>query len=392
MPDPRPRLLFYCQHSLGIGHLMRSFALCEALARSFAVRLLCGGRIPEGIAPPPGFEIVALPAIAANLDFSLVGEDGGRPVADTMDERARLILQAYEELRPAAVVVELFPFGRKKFGRELLPLLAAARREPRPVVACSLRDLLVGRHDQASHDERASRLANEYFDAVLVHADPRLVRLEETFQPATPLRVPIFYTGYVVRGGDRTARPGPEAGPRGVLVSVGSGTQGEALLRAAAAAQPEVLATTGMPMRIVAGPHVREDLWAWLLGALGGRQGAELVRVVPDLGPELAAAAVSVSHCGYNTALEVLGSGIPALVVPALEEGDQETARAGRLSGLGLVRVLPRDRLTPASLAEEIRGLREFRPAPFDLDVDGAAASTAILERLVGSGTGSRGA
>ena len=382
-PDPRPNLLFYCQHSLGIGHLMRSFALCEALAGPFAVRLLCGGRIPEGIEPPPGFEIVALPAIAANLDFSLVGTDEGRPVGETMDERARLVLESYEELQPSAVVVELFPFGRKKFGRELLPLLAAARREPRPVVACSLRDLLVGRHDRAAHDERASRLANEYFDAVLVHADPRLARLEETFRPATPLRVPTFYTGYVVRSVDGAARRGPGAAAGGVLVSVGSGTQGEALLRAAAAAQPEVLATTGMPMRIVAGPHVREDLWDWLEEAVGGRPGAELVRVVPDLGPELARAKLSVSHCGYNTALEVLRSGLPSLVVPALEEGDQETARAQRLAGLGLVRVLPRDHMTPASLAEAIRGLREFRPAPFDLDVDGARASAEILQRLV---------
>ena len=93
---------------------------------------------------------------------------------------------------------------------------------------------------------------------------------------------------------------------------------------------------------------------------------------------------MSVSHCGYNTALEVLRSRLPALVVPALEEGDQETARAGRLERLGLVRVLPRERLTPQSLAAEIQGLREFRPAPFDLDVDGARASAALLERLAG--------
>ena len=38
----RPAVLFYCQHSLGIGHLKRSFALCEALAARYHVVLLCG--------------------------------------------------------------------------------------------------------------------------------------------------------------------------------------------------------------------------------------------------------------------------------------------------------------------------------------------------------------
>ena len=39
-----PTLLFYCQHSLGIGHLTRSFALAAALAQRFRVVFLNGGR------------------------------------------------------------------------------------------------------------------------------------------------------------------------------------------------------------------------------------------------------------------------------------------------------------------------------------------------------------
>ena len=40
-------ILFYCQHSVGLGHLMRSYALCAALAERFRVVLLCGGPLPE---------------------------------------------------------------------------------------------------------------------------------------------------------------------------------------------------------------------------------------------------------------------------------------------------------------------------------------------------------
>src|SRR5438132_1314190 len=66
--DPRPGLLFYCQHSLGIGHLMRSFALCQALSARYRVQLLCGGRIPEGISPPGSFDVIALPPTRVSHD------------------------------------------------------------------------------------------------------------------------------------------------------------------------------------------------------------------------------------------------------------------------------------------------------------------------------------
>jgi predicted glycosyltransferase len=134
-------------------------------------------------------------------------------------------------VRPAVVFVELFPFGRAKFARELVPLLELAR-EDGAMTACSLRDILVtGRDDQAGHDERASRLANAHLDAVLVHSDPRFARLEETFRSAGELTVPIRYTGFVVK----PARSRPRE--RRVVVSAGGGLVGEPLLRTAIAAQ-----------------------------------------------------------------------------------------------------------------------------------------------------------
>ena len=360
---------------------MRSFALCQALSARYRVQLLCGGRIPEGISPPGSFDVIALPPIAANLDFSLVSHDATLDLEQTFALRAELIVEQFRALRPAVVAVELFPFGRKKFSRELLPLLEAAREPPRPLVVCSLRDLLVGRADRQEHDERASQIANAYFDALLVHADPRFARLEETFHPRSPLRIPVLYTGYVVRADTEVSGSSGDRRPV-VVVSVGSGAQGEALLTAAAGAQPEILETTGLTMRMIAGPHVREDVWERLQAASPGQPGLDLVRVVPALVPELQRARVSVSHCGYNTILEVLRTGVPALIVPAIEEGDQERERAQRLQKLGLVRVLPRERLDPRSLAAEVREVLGSPRGVFDLDVDGARASVDILARL----------
>ena len=50
----------------------------------------------------------------------------------------------------------------------------------------------------ATFDDRARWITDRWFDAVLVHADPRFARLEESFCPSRPLDTPVHYTGFVV--------------------------------------------------------------------------------------------------------------------------------------------------------------------------------------------------
>jgi predicted glycosyltransferase len=368
----RPALLLYCQHSVGLGHLMRSYALSAALAERFRVVLLCGGAVPAGIRPPAGVRVVALPPLGVGADGRFASHDPRYTLEQAWAARQARILATFRALRPAAVVVELFPFGRAKFARELVPLLEAARATG-ALTACSLRDILVSRRsDQQEHDDRAARRADALLDAVLVHGDPRFARLDETFAPRRPLRVPVHYTGFVVRE--------PDAAPAGrgghVLVSSGGGLVGEPLLRAAALAQP----AAGVPMRLIAGPLLPAEAFERLTAL--ARPGVELRRTVQDLGAELRAARASISQGGYNTALEVIRSGVPALVVPyETPEEDEQVQRAARLERLGAVRVLRAGRLD--GLADELPELLRFRPAPAPLALDGAPRSAALLERLL---------
>jgi predicted glycosyltransferase len=383
----RPALLFYCQHSLGLGHLTRSLAIARALSERFRLVLLSGGRVPRGIPLPRGIEVIELPPVGLAPDGTLVSRDGRRGVERAIELRREMILKAYRRYRPRVVLVELFPFGRKKFSGELLPLLEQTGQDPsRPLVVCSLRDILVGRPDQEEHDERASKLANRWFDAVLVHSDPDFARLEESFRPRTPLRTPVRYTGFVA--GCETRRHGPGSGAssgigrRRVLVSAGGGVAGEPLLRAAVAAGG-LLHPKGLQTRIVAGPFLPQEAWRSLRRAARGRPGVEVRRSVPELRAELDAAVASVSQCGYNTALDLLASRVPALVVPFAEPGeDEQTRRALRMEQLGAVRVLEPRRLTPEALAEEVLRLRDFRPAPVDLDLGGAGETARLISEL----------
>ena len=375
----KPSLLLYCQHSVGLGHLTRSLALAAALRERFAVTFVSGGPVPPGTAMPPDTSLVQLPAVGSDASGRLVSRDGRRSIDRAMSGRRRALFEAWRRIQPDVIVVELFPFGRRKFAAEIEPMLRAARAAaPRPLVYCSLRDILVSRDArQYEYDRWASATLSAYFDGVLVHSDPAFARLEESFTAEIP--VPVEYTGFVHDGsrGRRQLRAGS------ILVSAGGGMVGEPLLRCALDAHA-LLPGSRPPMTLLAGPFLPEPAWRGLRQAVAGRHDIVLRRSVRDLAAELGAAAASVSQCGYNTALDLLRSGVPALVVPYGEASENEQLRrARRLEALGALRVLPPSDLDPRRLAAEISRLLGFRPARTSLALDGAACSADFLAAAV---------
>jgi predicted glycosyltransferase len=382
----RPRLLFYCQHSVGLGHLVRSFALCRGLTDRFEVVLLCGGAVPDALELPEAVRLVALPPLGVGPEGTFISHDPALTVDEARVLRRELLVDTLRTFVPDAVLVELFPFGRAKFAAELVPFLSEARRwgARRPLIACSLRDILVrGRRKQAAHDERACRIANRYFDAILVHAERRLAPLDESFRPRTPLEVPVHYTGYVVPNGHRREHA-PAERERRVVVSAGGGLVGERLLSTALDAHRLLRDDERLAMTLVAGPFLPDRAWQDLERRARDAEGVTLLRSVPDLSDELRTAACSISQCGYNTSLEVLRAGLPALVVPyATPQEDEQMRRSRRLTEMGALRMLDPERLDVPTLAEEMRALQRFAPRRVDLDLDGGRRTPMLLERLV---------
>jgi len=389
----RPTLLFYCQHSLGIGHLTRSFALVHALTKCFRVVFLNGGRLPPNIHVPPDCELIDLPPLGMDDGHTVVSRDASHDLAQAQAKRRALIERCALTLRPAVLLVELFPFGRKKFAGEILSMIRLTRRQSgaRAMVVCSLRDILVDvRPDQQLHDERARWLADRYFDAVLVHADPGFARLGDSFRPRRPLRTSVHYTGYVVP--TRPAANVASADQRGshLLVSAAGGIVGSRLFHAAL--QARTLLQHPLPIRVIAGPFLPDAHWAALQHAADGVPGVDLLRRVPDMVAQMRTARASLSQCGYNTALDIVVSGVPALVVPYQTPTENEQhERATRLAALGTLLHLSEAELTPQCLAAEIGTLMRFSPRPAALDLDGATRSTELLDQLLWAGIHARG-
>lgn len=382
--NPKPTLFIYCQHSLGMGHLVRALTLAEALAEKFSVVFLNGGRFPEHTSPPAAIKVINLPPLGMLADNQLYSQDERYSLVEAHSLRRQMIINTFKQYLPKVIFIELFPFGRKKFAGELLPLLKAAKRDlqNRPLVLCSLRDIMVNaRKDQIRHDNRARWLVDRYFDGILIHSDPKFACLEESFKPSRPLKTPVHYTGFVLPRGEI---PAPVLRQRQLLVSAGGGMVGAPLFQVAINAQPLLWDTLKLPMTIVAGPFLPEADWLTLQAQATDCPGLTLLRHVPSMMPLLASHSISVSQCGYNTVMDILKSGIKALVVPFAEgQEDEQSNRAERLSQLGLLRQMDADALDVTRFVAEVGQLLQFMPNSAGIDLNGMTRSVDIIQQCL---------
>ncbi len=372
------KILFYVQHLLGIGHVRRASLLVDALVEAGARVTVASGGFPVPGIGFAGAELVQLPpARAADAAFSDVLDESGTPIdADWEHRRATALMALYDTVRPDALVLETYPFGRRRFRFELEPLLDAARRPDGPVIACSVRDILVGKENPAKEADMADR-ARRWFDLVLVHGDPALVPFEATFPFADRIADLIAYTGYVT-GPGRTASSDKGDGAGEVIVSVGGGAVGANLLRTALAARP------GTPLhdvtwRLLLGPDVPEDIAASLRDDAPPGVIVEAAR--GDFPEMLGRCRLSISQAGYNTVLDILGAGCPAVLVPFAAGGESEQSiRARLLADRGVVRVVEENNLTADNLAAAIRAAASEPPAkPPAIRMDGREASAKLI-------------
>lgn len=373
-----PRLFFWVQHLLGIGHLRRATALARAIAQDgFDVTIASGGPAVPELDPGP-VDFVQLPAAhATDSSFATIVDESGRKLDDEWWEaRSAALMHAFHQARPYIVLIELYPFGRRAFRTELKPLLhACAFSEPRIPVVVSLRDILVdkGRADRAAE---TVAIVRSQVDRVLVHGDPTLFRLDETFPAAKEIADKISYTGYVVNRLPPRVRPSGE-----VLVSAGGGVVGRGLLECALKARP-LTRLADAPWRIVTGPQLPESDLAAIRTQAAAMTNVAVDRYRPDFQALLASCRVSVSQAGYNTLMEILAAGTRAVVVPFAEAGETEqTGRARRLAERGLIGLVEADELTPAALAAAIDAADTRKPGR-KLAIDlGGALKTAFLLR-----------
>ncbi len=386
--NARRRVLIYVQHLLGIGHLQRSAILARACATAGLDVTLVSGGTPVPDLPLGDARFVQLPpTVATDPSFKVLIDADGRPVDDAWKARRRdLLLGLWRTFQPHALVIELYPFGRRLMRFELLPLLEAAKAAAqRPVIVSSARDVLQDNEDNAARLQKMLEAFERYFDWALVHGDPAFIPFERTFPHAPRIAKHIAYTGYVVddRPTDDTNGAGDD-GTGEVLVSAGGGAFGGAVLETALRTRARTaLADRLWRVRAGVSPTAAriEALQAIAAGSGAGRVIVEPNR--PDFRRRLRHCALSISQAGYNTLLETLQANARAVMIPYVGRKETEqTLRARLLAERGAIDIVDESALSVDALAAAVdRAIKRPRADRVSIDMDGAARSAALLRQ-----------
>lgn len=371
-------VFIHVQHLLGTGHAVRAAAIGKALMELGAkVTLATGNILPPTLDTGP-LKIVELPPVKSpDAAFNRLVTPSGQPV-DNKWKKLRLesTLQAYHAEAFDLVLTETYPFGRRQFEFELSELLKTARSTSRrPLIATSIRDILV-RKQELWKEEWMADQALENYDRILVHSDPDFVRLADSFPFADRVDHLVRYTGFV--GGGTRPEPPEGIGEDEVIISCGGGAVADALLSAALEARPLSRRAEDATWRLLVGHDISDSAFQILQQSAG--EGVIVERARKDFPGLLKRARLSVSQAGYNTVLDILIAGVPAVFVPFAQAKETEQAqRAEALAAHGRAIVTPEHNLTPERLAAAIDDALALPRTNTHVQLGGAERSAEIL-------------
>jgi predicted glycosyltransferase len=354
------RLLIYTQDGLGLGHLRRASSVAAEFLRGNtegSVLTISDSPLGSLLRDVPHHDYLKLPSIVKT------GPGDWRPhslpleIGELRRLRSRLILEAATAFRPDVMLVDHMPHGALG---ELLPTLSALRHSPTRIVL-GVRDIIddpaVVQHRWRT--EGAFDALAAFYDQVLVYGSSEVFDLPVAYAWPSELARLVRFCGYVCTPAPVGQRrlPARRLGlePRGsmVVAMAGGGADAHALMSTLVDAVPAICAARPSTFVIVTGPFMpdaeRQDLKRRAAGLP-----VRLRTMVGDPLRYLAAADLVVAMAGYNTTMEVLRVGTPALLVPRSGPSAEQRMRARRFAERGWVSQLDPDELAPERLATAV--------------------------------------
>lgn len=378
------RIAYYCQHVLGVGHFHRSLEICRALASRHKVTMITGGSSLD--ISGESVDFFQLPGLMMDREFNnLTPCDSSRSLDEVKNKRRKTLLHYFVKNKPEIFLVELYPFGRKAFRFELDPVLEGIKNQQLPPcrIYCSLRDILVERSDRGKFEQRIVTTMNTLFDGLLIHGDQKMTPLNETFSRTADITVPMVYTGYVT--------PQPTADSRRIIreklkipaqsplivASIGGGNVGEELLTTLAKSF-EQLHDENIFLQIFTGPFADTAFFNELQKFASKHLKVE--RFTPRFPDWLAAADLSVSMAGYNTCMNILAAGVPALLYP-FNQNQEQYLRVQKLTERVPFTILGQQDLNPSILANLVRSQLKQKRFISPVSLDGAGNTLKQVEK-----------
>jgi len=373
------RVLFYVQHLSGVGHYVRTLEIAKATSHHHRVWMLDGGQ-PVPRADFGQIQKLALPRIQRRDGKLVPVENGDCSIATTMVARKEALANAITLIRPHVVVVEHYPFSKWELADEISWMLKCAHNaQPTVKVMCSVRDIpLQTRHECCPPIQYADTVVqqlNDQFDALIVHSDPKMARLDTFFTAADRIRITVEHSGIVA---EKLAPPGdPE---KSIIVSAGGGKDAGRLLGSASVAWRR-LRDMGMLKgyrMLLFGGLGTEGAQAATLSA----DGIEWRPFSTDYLQSMQSCTLSISCAGYNTCANILSAGCRAILVPNVAMSDQ-IARAKIMHGLGIP-VIDQSLPTTGLMAKTILNSLGHSAPHYEADLNGANRSAELIASFAG--------
>lgn len=369
------KIVFYCQHVLGVGHFHRSLEVCLAIAKEHQVTMVLGG--PDIKIVEPSLDFFKLPGLKMDHDFkNLQPCDPKYSLEETKKLRSDMLLNFFNQHNPDVFITELYPFGRKAFRFELDPVLQAIKDRviPKCFAFCSLRDILVERKDdQIKFETRVVKTLHKFFHGLLIHSDKNHIPLEETFKQADKILLPQSYTGFVCRRTKAQATKElsiPIKEKKLIVASIGGGSVGGELLIAVANAfcdNPDT--TKDYHLQIFTGLYSENNLTEKL--ELLERENISISSFTSDFPEWLSRADLSISMAGYNSCMDAIIANIPALLYP-FEQNHEQRFRVECLQHAAPLYLLAKEDLQPDEIVAKIHMALSSPKNSSQLDMDGA--------------------
>jgi len=331
------KIIIYCQHVLGLGHFFRTLEIARAMETFDVILVTGGGRVEVRL--PDHVRHVKLPGLMMDKNFTgLYSLDPKKSVEDVKLERKKQLLDLVKNENPDFFLIELYPFGRRAFRFELIPALNFIKDNHRMncKVVCSMRDILVERKNKLKYESGVIDALNNWFDAVLVHSDPQLIKLDSTFSKLDKIKIPLVYTGFVTPVPDKKKVKHIRQNlrlqnkKRLIVASAGGGNVGAPLLRAVVNAYNQLSSKENLMLNVYTGPYMEKEDKQYLqsFGGSGAGSGIRVKEFTSDFVSLLGAADLSVSMAGYNTCMNIVAANVPSLVWPFGQNQEQrERAR-----------------------------------------------------------------
>lgn len=371
-----PRIMYYVQYLLGIGHVRRSSLIVQALCEQGAqVDVIFGGMAVPSMSFGSATMHQLTAVKSADSGFSGLVKADNTPVTDEdKKQRTQALLALCETLQPDLIVTETYPFGRRQMRFELLPLLdwTKSQRNP-PILVSSIRDILQRR--STVREQEYVKLVQTYYQHVLVHGDKNFYPLERSFPVADMIADKISYSGYVC-----PTLINQDDAPKTrdtIVVSVGGGSIGKDILVAVMALFNSGFAADKNWL-LITGPNMDSDDKAYFKAQEAAN--LKVVDLADDFLTALSNAYVSISRAGYNTVMDLLLTEAPAVVIPFEGEGETEQlARSEVLAQAKVLQFVKNDELSVETLKAAINNAVERTAEKVNIDNQGANKSAKLL-------------